>query len=161
MAILEKTDRLDRAIAWEGDFPITSRYTVGIAGERFFREIKDSARLLGTPCEACGLTYVPPVMFCERCFAQLDDWVEVASTGSVFTYTVLYQGMDEKPLDEPDILAYVKLDGSDGGLVHRLGGVGLDQVQIGMRVKAVWRAPEERVGSILDIEHFAPALEGP
>jgi len=161
MAILEKIDKLDRAIAWEGDIPITSRYTVGIAGERFFREIKDRARFLGTRCEACSLTYVPPAIFCERCFAQLDDWVEVGSTGSVFTYTVLYQDLDEKPLAEPEILAYVKLDGSDGGLVHRLGGVGPNQVQIGMRVRAVWRAPKERVGSILDIEHFAPALEGP
>ena len=121
MSILEKIDKLDHAIAWRGDIPITSRYTVGIAGEKFFREIKDHARFLGTRCEECGLTYVPPTMFCERCFARLDDWVEVASTGTVFTYTVLHLDLEEKPLDEPDILAYVKLDGSDGGLIHRRG----------------------------------------
>ena len=154
MSILEKIDKLDRAIAWRGDIPITSRYTAGIAGERFFREIKDHARFLGTRCEACGLTYLPPTMFCERCFAQLDDWVEVSSVGTVFTYTVLHLDLDEKPLAEPDILAYVKLDGSDGGLVHRLGEVDPDQVEIGMRVEAVFKSEDERVGSILDIEYF-------
>ena len=156
MSILEKVDKLHRVIAWHGDIPIASRYTVGIAGERFFREIKDHARILGTRCETCGLTYVPPTMFCERCFARLDDWVEVASTGTVFTYTVLYLDLDEKRLEEPDILAYVKLDGSDGGLVHRLGEVSPDQVEIGMRVEAVWRPPEEREGAITDIKYFKP-----
>ena len=156
MAILEKVDKLHQATVWLGDIPITSRYTVGIAGERFFREIKDNARFLGIRCEACGLTYVPPAMFCERCFAQLDDWVQVASTGTVFTYTVLYQDLDEQPLQEPDILAYVKLDGSDGGLVHRLGGVSPEEVAIGMRVEAVWKPPEEREGAITDVKYFKP-----
>lgn len=156
MAILEKVDKLHHAIAWKGSIPITSRYTVGIAGEQFFREIKEHARLLGTRCAACGLTYVPPTMFCERCFAPLDDWVEVASTGTVFTYTVLHLDLDEWPLAEPDILAYVRLDGSDGGLIHRLGEVDPDQVAIGMHVEAVFRPEGEREGSLLDIRYFRP-----
>ena len=101
MAILEKVDKLHHAIAWRGDMPITSRYTAGIAGERFFREIKDNARFLGTRCETCDLIYVPATMFCERCFAELDEWVEVPSRGTVFTYTVLYRDLDDKPLDPP------------------------------------------------------------
>jgi uncharacterized OB-fold protein len=156
MPTLEKVSNAGDAKAWQGDIPISSRYTVGIAGEAFLREIKDQGRFLGTRCSGCSMTYVPPVMFCERCFAQLDDWVEVASTGVVFTYTVLYQDLDEKLLEQPDILAYVKLDRSDGGLIHRLGGVGPDEVEIGMEVEAVWKPPAERAGSILDIEHFRP-----
>ncbi|MDH7485972.1 MAG: Zn-ribbon domain-containing OB-fold protein [Anaerolineae bacterium] len=156
MSLLEKVAKTTEPRAWRGEIPIASRYTVGIAGERFFREIKDHARFLGTRCETCGLTYVPPALFCERCFAQLDDWVEVTNTGTVFTYTVLYLDLDEQPLAEPDILAYVKLDGSDGGLVHRLGEVSPDQVEIGMRVEAVWKPPEERQGAITDIKYFKP-----
>ena len=34
------------ARTWRGDIPISSRYTAGIAGEKFFREIKDYARKL-------------------------------------------------------------------------------------------------------------------
>jgi uncharacterized OB-fold protein len=156
MAILEKVDKLHHAIAWRGDIPITSRYTAGIAGETFFREIKDNARFLGTRCETCDLVYVPATMFCERCFAQLDTWVEVESRGMVFTYTVLHRDLDEKPLDPPAVLAYVRLYGADGGLVHYLGEVDPEEVFIGLEVEAVFKDAAERVGSILDIEYFRP-----
>jgi uncharacterized OB-fold protein len=156
MAILEKVDKLHHAVGWRGDIPITSRYTAGIAGETFFREIKDNARFLGTRCETCDLIYVPATMFCERCFAQLDAWVEVENRGMVFTYTVLHRDLDEKPLDPPAMLAYVKLYGADGGLVHYLGEVDPEEIFIGLEVEAVFKDPAERVGSILDIEYFRP-----
>ena len=159
MAILEKVDKLHQAVAWKGDIPITSRYTAGIAGERFFREIKDKGRFLGTHCEACGLTYVPATMFCERCFAGLDQWVEVPNRGWVFTYTVLHRDLDDRPLDPPAILAYVKLEGTDGGLVHYMGGVDPEALCIGMEVEAVFKEAAERDGSILDIEYFRPVRE--
>jgi len=154
---LEKVDKLGKAIPWYGNIPIESRYTVGIAGERFFREVKDNARFLGTRCSNCDLTYVPPTMYCERCFTRLEEWVEVASRGTVHTYTVLHVDLEGSPLAEPEILAFVKLDGSDGGLVHRLGGVSPDEMGIGMTVEAVFKAKAKREGSILDIEYFRPA----
>ena len=39
--------------AWHGDLPVTSRYTFGLAGERFYRAIKDEGKLFGTKCESC------------------------------------------------------------------------------------------------------------
>lgn len=159
MAILEKVDKLHHAIAWRGDIPITNRYTAGIAGERFFRAIKEEGRFLGTHCEACDLIYVPATMFCERCFAELDEWIEVPNRGTIFTYTVLYRDLDEKPLDPPVILAYVKLDGSDGGLVHYVGETEQNLLYIGMEVEAVFKDVAEREGSILDIQYFRPVEE--
>ena len=156
MSLLERLERVDEAKAWPGEIPIASRYTVGLAGERFFREIKDNARFLGTRCQGCGITYVPPRLYCERCFAKLDEWVEVKPTGTVHTFTVLHLALDGSPLEEPEILAFVVLDGSDGGLVHRLGEVAPDEVKIGMRVEAVFKPKAEREGSITDIEYFRP-----
>lgn len=156
MSILEKVDKLEHTIAWRGSIPVESRYTVGIAGERFFREIRDNARFLGTRCPQCDLTYVPPMMYCERCFTRLEEWVEVASTGTVHTYTVLHVDLDGAPLAEPEIIAFVRLDGSDGGLVHRLGEVSPDKVEIGMEVEAIFKPKGQREGSILDIEYFKP-----
>jgi uncharacterized OB-fold protein len=156
MAILEKVDKLHQTIAWRGDIPITNRYTAGIAGETFFRAIKDDAQFLGTYCKTCDLVYVPATLFCERCFDQLDEWVEVENRGMVFTYTVLHRDLDEEPLDPPAVLAYVKLDGADGGLVHYLGEVDPEEIYIGLEVEAVFKAPAEREGSILDIEYFRP-----
>jgi uncharacterized protein len=156
MAILEKVDKLHHARAWKGDIPITSRYSAGLAGERFLRAIKDQGQFVGTRCPECDLIYVPAAIFCERCFSALDEWVQVPSQGYVFTYTLLYRDLDEKPLDPPAILAYVKLDDTDGGIVHYLGEMEPDQVYIGMEVEAVFKDEAEREGSILDIAYFRP-----
>jgi uncharacterized OB-fold protein len=156
VAITEKVDKLHRATVWEGDLPISSRYTAGIAGERFFREIKDNARIMGARCQACDLTYVPATLFCERCFAELDEWVEVPGRGEVFTYTVLHRDLDEKVLDPPALLAYVKLEGTNGGLVHFLGEIEPEQVHIGLEVEAIFKDVPEREGSILDVRYFRP-----
>jgi uncharacterized OB-fold protein len=34
-----------------------------------------------------------------------------------------------------------------------------EEIKIGMRVKAVWKTPEERVGAITDIKYFKPIKE--
>ena len=159
MAITGKIDKLHDAISWPGDMPITSRYSAGIAGERFFRAIKDEARILGTHCAACDLVYVPATIFCERCFADLDEWVEVSNRGEVLTYTVLYRDLDDQPLDPPAVLAYVKLHGSTGGLVHYLGEVDPEEVHIGLEVEAVFKDAAGREGSILDVLHFRPVTD--
>jgi hypothetical protein len=156
MALLERVGEPSEARAWLGEMPVESRYTVGLAGERFFREIKDNARFVGTRCEGCSITYVPPRLYCERCFAKLDDWVEVKPTGTVHTYTVLHLALEGSSLEEPEILAFVVLDGGDGGLVHRLGEVAPDELEIGMRVEAVFKPRAEREGSINDIRYFRP-----
>jgi len=40
--------------------------------------------------------------------------------------------------------------------MHRLGEVDPKEVKIGMRVQAVWKPAEERVGAITDINYFKP-----
>ncbi|MBN1179266.1 MAG: Zn-ribbon domain-containing OB-fold protein [Anaerolineae bacterium] len=156
MGLLYRLSKPEQAIAWEGDMPITSRYTMGIAGERFFRAILDDEALWGTCCPECDVVYVPPRLYCERCFAQLDEWVEVPNTGYVYTYTIVHVDMDGNTLEDPRIMAYVRLEGTDGGLVHFLGEVDPEDVGIGMLVEAVFKDKAERKGSINDIAYFRP-----
>jgi len=150
-----QTKPLREQLGYAGDL-LYGQYTYGIAGERFFREIKDNGKLMGTRCNKCDLTYLPPRIYCERCFSELEDWVEVSSKGSVYTYTLAYVDLDGLRLDEPLILALVKFDGIYGGLVHRLGEVKPEEVGIGMPVEIVLKPKAERVGSILDIKYFKP-----
>jgi hypothetical protein len=140
--------------AWNGDLPVTSRYTYGLAGERFFRAFKDEGRIYGTRCPKCERTYVPAVTFCERCLSELTEWVDVGLTGEVFTFTLLYQELDGSLRTEPEIIAFIRI--ADGGLVHRLGKISPDEVEIGKAVEAVFKPVQERQGSILDILHFQP-----
>jgi len=158
MPILDRLDHLHRALAVEGDLPFTSLYTVGIAGERFFRAFKDEGKILGTHCTQCDVKYVPGRLYCERCFAHLDEeaWFDAGTLGTVHTFTVLHITLDGTPLETPRVLAFVEIDGTDGGLVHDLGEVDPDQVFIGMPVEAVFKPIGERTGSITDILYFKP-----
>jgi len=156
MGLLERLSHPGQAVAWEGEIPISNRYTAGVAGEQFLRRILEHGQLVGSRCPECELTYVPPRLYCERCFAHLEDWLDVPATGQVHTFTIVHLDLDGQPLAEPVALAFVRLDGADGGLVHFLGDVNLEQVHIGMSVEAVFRDKAERKGSILDIAYFRP-----
>lgn len=140
--------------AWHDNLPVSSRYTVGLAGERFFRAIKDDGQIWGTRCDACQRTYVPAVLFCERCLAELQAWVNVGTQGPVHSFTLLYANPDGSRRETPQIVAFIRL--GDGGLVHFLGEIEPDQVAIGLPVEAVFKPAAERQGSITDILHFKP-----
>ena len=141
--------------AWKGNLPVTSRYSFGLAGEKFFRAIKDEGRILGSRCQECNRTYVPGTIFCERCLGEVIEWVDVGTTGEVHTFTLLFENYDGSPRQEPEIVVFVSF--GDGGIIHRLGEVEPQDVTIGMQVEAVFKPQSERTGSILDIEYFKPA----
>jgi uncharacterized OB-fold protein len=152
MTLLERDKKAPTA--WFGNLPVTSRYTFGIAGERFFRAIKKEGKILGTHCPKCERTYVPATMFCERCLGKLDEWVDVGTIGEVHTFTFLHQNYDGSPKEVPEVIAFISL--GDGGIIHRLGVIPSGDIEIGMKVEAVFKAPEDREGSILDIVYFKP-----
>lgn len=156
MSLIERLGSVGEARVWYGNMPLESEYTVGIAGERFFRTLKDEGVFVGTVCPNCDLIYVPPSIYCERCFTELEEWVEVPSKGEVYTFTILTRSLEGEPLEKPDVLALVRLEGTHGGFVHRLEEVELEEVEIGMAVEAVLKPAEAREGSILDIIHFRP-----
>ena len=152
MSLLERDP--NAPTAWYGDLPVTNRYTFGLAGERFFRAIKDEGRIYGTFCPKCNRTYVPAAAFCERCLGELTEWIDVGARGEVVTYTLLYENYDGSPRDTPEIVAFVRL--GDGGLVHKLGDLQPDEIAIGLEVEAVFKPKTDRAGSILDILYFKP-----
>jgi uncharacterized OB-fold protein len=156
MSLIERLGSVGEARVWYGNMPLASEYTVGIAGERFFRTLKDKGVFVGTVCPNCDLTYVPPSIYCERCFTELEEWVEVPSRGEIYTYTILTRSLEGEPLVKPEVLALIRLEGVHGGLVHRVDGVSLEELEIGMAVEAVLKPQVERQGSILDIKHFRP-----
>lgn len=132
-------------------------YTCGELS-KFFKEIVENKRLLGTKCPQCGKVWMPPRGHCPDCYA-LTDWVPLTGKGTVMSCTYCYfpggRGDLVKYLDLPYVQALIKLDGAYSYLLH---AVAVKEQRIGVikegtRVKAVFR--EERKGTIADF-YFVP-----
>lgn len=156
MALIERFQKTTDIGYWEGQIPMSYIYTVGRAGEKFFRELMNG-KILGANCDACNITYVPPRTYCEKCFTRLEDrYMDVGTKGTVHTFTQCYETYDGAKKEKSSIVAMVRIDGTNGGLVHWLGEVDFEKVNIGMPVEAVFKPKKDREGSILDIKYFKP-----
>ena len=124
---------------------------------RYLQELK-AGRLIGRSCPQCRRVMIPPRMFCEQCFCATDRWVPLQDTGTVITYSLCYVTWDMIRLEKPQIPAVIAIDGASPGMgiMHLLGEVEPEAVKIGMRVQAVWKPAEERIGAITDIAYFKP-----
>ena len=140
------------------------RWDAGYATSRFLKGLKEG-KILGVKCNKCKRVVTPPRLFCEKCFKEMDEWVELPHTGTINTFSLCYITWDMKRIKEPEIPIVVDIDGTDRGdgapvgFLHKLGEVKPEDVKIGMRVRAVWKPEEEREGRITDILYFKPEEE--
>jgi hypothetical protein len=131
-------------------------WATGIAIGKFLDGLK-SGQIIGTRCDHCGRVVVPPRIFCEWCFKRTEAWVNLPDTGIVNTFSISYITADTTRIKTPIIPAVIEIDGtSNAGFLHLMGNVKPDDVKIGMKVKAIWEAAENRKASITDIKYFAP-----
>lgn len=141
--------------SWPGTIPLTSLYTTGTGGQIFFRALKTQGKLIATRCGPCEQVYLPARSFCERCFAELTEQVEVKRTGRLVSYTISYVDHDGARLRRPVALGLVQLEGATTLMLHRLLDVDApERIKIGSNVEAVIKPKAKRTGSILDIEGF-------
>ena len=148
-----RTFEKDDFTVWRGNLPFASFYTAGLAGQKFFEALRDRGEILGTRCEKCQWVYVPVVLFCERCFAELTDEFPVGLEGEVITFTLCHIDLEGQQLDPPAVVGVVRLDGAQSALVHH--GLG-DPASWKIGGRARVRLRDKREGSILDIEGFEP-----
>lgn len=137
----------------------------GVAIGRYLAELK-RGRIIARMCYKCKRIMIPPRMFCELCFRPTDEWIYVADTGVVNTYSIVHVNWDasRRGKDEPPLIpAVIEIDGASKGMgiMHMLGGVDPGRVAIGMKVKAVWKPEADRAGAITDILYFKPAGAAP
>ncbi len=135
-------------------------WSAGIAIGKFLEELK-KGKIIASTCSKCGRIMVPPRIYCEFCFKPTDGYKYVKDTGTINTYSISYLAADATRLKDPILVAIIDIDGaSEGmGLIHRLGETDKDNIKFGMKVKAVWKPKEERVGAITDIKYFKPMQE--
>ncbi|MBW1612459.1 MAG: Zn-ribbon domain-containing OB-fold protein [Deltaproteobacteria bacterium] len=128
---------------------------LGAVASKFYQEIKEKRKIWGIKCPTCKCVYVPPKKNCPKCFSEMHEWVEVSNEGFLTNYTVIHYSVPSiQPQNPPFALGIVQLDGADSGIVHMLGEADLNDLQIGIRVSAVFR--KSRLGNLLDIKYFKP-----
>jgi len=150
----EKLTRFEDLKVWKGNIPTWFRYTAGVAGETFLKSLRDHQKIMGTRCPKCDRVFVPPRMYCEECMEYTKDWVEIEGPGYVETFTVLYRDLEDQPLKEPKIVAFITWPGVEGGLIHEIRGVDPEEMVLDLPVAPVFK--KDRKGSITDIEYFHP-----
>ncbi|GBC72701.1 hypothetical protein HRbin04_00092 [archaeon HR04] len=111
---------------WHDSIQLDYVYTLGVAGERFFRETLNG-RIMATRCDECNRAYLPPRIYCSRCFKRLDGWVEVERRGIIYSYTYVSGNKGYV------FYTLVKFIGVDGGLICRVVNASPD-IKIGMQV---------------------------
>lgn len=142
-------------------------YAAGEALGRFLAGLREG-RILGAVCGRCGRVFVPPRAYCSYCFRPVDDWIEARDEGVVVTAVASYIEATRARAEKARVVGVVRLDVPGykfddhffPGLMHYIcaDDEAVKSMRIfGMRVKARWRRPEERAGSITDIECFEPA----
>ena len=126
------------------------------AGElsRFFIELKDNARLMGTRCPRCGSVYCWPRSWCHDCYEDC-DWVEMSGKGRVQMFGTVFISLSELQTEVPYCAGGVLLDGARYPLINYFRDIDFAEIHPGMPVRAEFLVPEKRLGSIRDF-YFVP-----
>lgn len=146
-------------IVYSGKIKVPYEWSVGEYGSRFFYELKENRKIWGTRCSQCKKVFIPPRKSCPDCFVHIGEWLEVGPGGTLITFTIVRYSAQTHITSAPLAMGIIQLDGSSTGLVHLIGGVDIEEIRSGMRVKPVFK--EERKGNLLDILYFTSLEAAP
>ena len=131
-----------------------TRSTGPVVG-RFLTGLRDGVVVGGRT--SAGEVVVPPLEYDPVTHEATTDFVEVASVGTVTSWSWVPEPVKDQPFDRPFAFALVTLDGATRPFLHALDVSSPDEVSTGMRVQVRWAA--ERTGAITDIEAFEPVSD--
>lgn len=105
-----------------------------------------------------GKVYVPPTGACPVTGLPMQEEVELSHVGTVVNFCIINIPFEGQRLKPPYATGTILLDGSDLPLFHIIGG-NVEDVRMGMRVKAVWVPDEELAPTLESILYFEPTGE--
>lgn len=131
------------------------RFTASDHTSRFLESIKNG-QFIGSQVSEGSPVYVPPRPVCPETGLKAERLVELPDTGKVHWYTIVHIPIPDNPIKPPFVVANILLDGADITFLHLISGCENEDIEIGMRVKAVWKPEAERTHSPANIHFFAP-----
>ena len=135
---------------------INYRYTMG-GQSKFFIELMNNKKLLGTKCTKCGKIWMPPRINCSECY-EPTEWVEMKQTGTIDVSTIVWYTTSAFIKVIPYGIGFIRLDGADTAMLQGIFSESLipSKVKKGKKVRAVFQ--KEREGKMTDF-FFVPEDE--
>lgn len=138
----------------EGEYDFS--WHCGPYWSKFLTEMRDNKRFMCTKCPECGMVFIPPRQVCGKCFAEMNEWVEVGPEGELMGFTVVrfpYIDPNNGELKKvPYTAIWITLDGCDSRYLHFCNEPDEANLDVGQRMRPVWA--EKRTGTIHDVEYF-------
>ncbi len=128
-------------ITIDGKWDFNFKYYAGESASRFFHELRENRRIMGTRCSKCRRLLVPARSFCDACMERTQEWAEVGPEGTLETFTIITTSFPGLP-PPPIVMAYVTLDGADTALINIVEG--LDVTDVGEAAKKLNTLPRVR-----------------
>jgi uncharacterized protein len=129
-------------ITIDGNWNFDFKYYAGKSASRFFHELRENRRIMGTRCSKCRRLLVPARSFCDACMERTNEWAEVGPEGTLETFTIITTNFPGLP-PPPIVMAYVTLDGADTALINIVKGV--DVSDIGAAAQKLNKLPRVKV----------------
>jgi uncharacterized OB-fold protein len=131
-------------------------FTPGIAQSKFLLALAEG-RFIGQRCPVCGKVYIPSRGSCPVDGVPTDEEVELPDTGIITTYCVVNVPFAGQSVEIPYICAQVLIDGANISFMSLIQEIPVDEIRMGMRVKAVWVDEEELGPSLASVRYFKPS----
>ncbi|WP_079253662.1 Zn-ribbon domain-containing OB-fold protein [Endozoicomonas arenosclerae] len=131
-----------------------TRSTGPVVGQ-FLTGLRDR-KLIGNKASD-GKVYVPPMEYDPKTAEAITDFVDVAETGVVKTWSWVNEPNEKHLLRKPFAFAMIQLDGTDVPMLHMVDAGSQDAMSTGMKVQVRWA--DETQGLITDIACFEPVTE--
>ena len=129
------------------------------AAQEYLRAYAEK-RILGNRSPVDGAVFVPPRGIDPRHGVAADEMVELAHEGHVGNFCVTHLPIPGRTdLTTPYVSAWIHLDGADIGFLGLVAGCGVDEVRIGMRVRAVWKPDDELGPTAENVLYWEPTGE--
>jgi uncharacterized protein len=146
--------RTGRILGWKDEIPLRYEYTAGVAGEAFLRGLKEG-RILASGCHTCGEVRLPPRAYCLECYGRTHVDVEIYHLGRIAAISTPRRGGGGVRRAAPSAtFGFVTFEGVRGGLLHMILRGDGRAPRIGDAVRPRFLPPDERKGSILDLQGF-------
>lgn len=129
--------------------------TAGRTYSAFLRQLAER-KIVGSRCPECRKVYVATRGACPTCGVPTTESVPLAETGTVTTFCIVNIPFANMAFPPPYAAAAVLLDGADVPIFHLVRGVDVDQVRMGLRVRAVWVPNEQLAPTLESIQWFEP-----